>query len=362
MLSYALDSTKVRIPLSKVKILSTRLQGKWVSAHINVEDGEVEYGSEDFKKLAFPVEEDGIKTKYLIERINDGRFVSDYLCILINSKLLKEDYLQGITEDNLYKIYDALKAHRVVEFTFEDFLYSTASDIDIKADFKHPKISSILNFFKAITIPSKDLGRGFKCNDRKDNSMIQWSHRRSATESCPFVKIYGKTQELIYSSDEFMHKYVSVVPDDLVRLEYTIKGKKHLQRLLGRTVQASNKLFDILTLSQEQKNDFAVGILRKHIDTNKVGFMCNKARRVDRENTAPVEAVLLSAIELGEMNGMDVSETIAFLLRHVETKQARYHWKKKISEVYVNHTSRKEDELNAEFETIDFIEELGLMD
>jgi hypothetical protein len=77
---------------------------------------------------------------------------------------------------------------------------------------------------------------------------LQFNKRNSTKfDSAPFLKIYSKTLDLKGKSNIFALNYLDAIPQDLWRIEYTIKNKKHLSRF-----DIGNTFSDLLSLSQEQ--------------------------------------------------------------------------------------------------------------
>jgi len=351
----------MRLALSTVKIIESKLTGFWIDAHLELESGEIDYNDDakDFKRVSFPVETNGIKTKYLIEKINDGSSVSEYLCILFNSKLLGSEYLNGINQYTVVDIYNSLINQNIVFFSFENFIKAKISDIDIKTDFNMSieAFDHLLTYLNNNTVPRTEKDFGNRVYRRTDNMGIEWSDRRKSTEKSPYVKFYHKSKELIYNSDEFYKNYFqNGIQKDLIRLEFTIKGKKHLKRLVGKSLNIENTLQDLFYLTQDEYKKISIQILKKHI---KMGE--NMKNHENNDKITPLEIVLSNVIAFYQKNGMSITETVIDLTKNLN-KQQKYDWKIKLQDIYKNYSFLTQESISSEFEVIDFLETLGIAD
>ena len=260
-LNYSIDSLKIRIPYKAVNILNDELLGHWVDAKINKETGELIYVDDSkpecektFKRLSYNIEHNGIKTKYLVEKLSNGKTVDLFVCILLNSKLLKEDYFKGISPETIDKIYNELMAHNVVSFNRELLEFSFISDVDIKLDFLHCDPAHLLKHLKSCTKSSNKFGFGARVENKKDMQGIVWGDRKKANFSCPFVKIYNKNIEAAYNSSEFFTTYNPISPlqseliTDLVPVS---KGNTH-KLITKKSKYLSND--ELNSISQESSS------------------------------------------------------------------------------------------------------------
>lgn len=225
-----IDSFKIRIPLSKVEIIDHTINAHWSKV---TDEGEVIGEGKDNNKV---YQHNGIKTRFGIEsqRAADGR-VYDYLTILVNSKMLKGRYFEGITEDNVSLVYEYLMNLNCVSFTLATFLSGYCTDMDFKQDgfaseetYKRSKRQ-----FSQSTKLTKYKGVGIQVYSKKDNDGVQWSDRYTTKYmSAPYLKYYHKETELMHHSKDFYSAYLQ--EGDVigrVRMECTIKNKKHFRRL-----------------------------------------------------------------------------------------------------------------------------------
>jgi len=193
---------KVSIGVDKVK--------RVLNGEMNLDEleSELEYG--DFKRNAyFPeeLEEKGIKLRFLVVRRDypyKPELSGDYLEILLNSKLLKERYFEGITLDNILIILEEINSLGLFEINFDDFVNGSVVDVDIKADIEDISESEFRRFIDLLNnIKEGEIHKGEK------NLGIQYSYRQNTSHYIgkPFVKFYYKPIELLNNSPIFYRLY-----------------------------------------------------------------------------------------------------------------------------------------------------------
>ena len=243
--TWSMDSLKVRIPLAKVKVLDESIRE--LVLKVSAQSGEVLESIENTKANR---DEKGIKTTFSIEQRATKFDTIPYLIILINAKQLKSRYFEGITTSNVTGLYSYLMSLDVVKFSLKELLKSECTDIDFKKDFEADEldIKKAFDTMQSHATPAKDYDKGSKLFWQKDNKGLQFNKRNSTKfDSAPFLKIYSKTLDLKGKSNIFALNYLDTIPQDLWRIEYTIKNKKHLA-----TFDIGNTFSDLLSLSQEQ--------------------------------------------------------------------------------------------------------------
>jgi hypothetical protein len=276
---WAIDSLKVRLPLSKVKILNDSLSE--MILYVAESTGE-ELDKRERKSIPAGEESKGIKITFSKE-IQAGQYVAqagerkgsiEYFIMLINAKALEGEYFTGITETTIIKLYEYLMKSEAVYFPLQLLDEFECTDIDFKKDyFQDPsEQQKALQNMHGRAISSKAHGQGVKnlfknkvfetsiLDNYKDSGVkakntgtnyytgIQFNERKTATQKAPFFKIYSKTNDLQTISSVFAQSCLEGdIPQNLYRNEFTIKDKKHLARYgIGNTFK------DLLELSQEQ--------------------------------------------------------------------------------------------------------------
>lgn len=264
-----IDSLKLRIPYDQITIVNSLIIDK-IGVY-NVETGEeleeptprnwyrVEKQNEWGNKL--------YSYKWDIQQITleKGRAFK-YLCVQVNSKVLHQHYFKGISLDTIKLVYKQLMNEKVVSFSLETFLNSDCTDIDFKKDVINEHFRKAVTTLNDMSKPFKQYGKGANAFMKKDNLGIEWSNRRTATPSNPFLKLYHKGLQCVMHKDmkQYYNEYLKNSSDtiqDRIRIEYTIKNKKHLTKF----GVCSQKLIDLLKLTQEQKNEMLEQIVKHHL-------------------------------------------------------------------------------------------------
>lgn len=250
------------IPLNKPKIDSLRIRVPLSEVEINPEH------SQFFRKLTtinddFEVIDEHVKTNYFnTEAIISCSYAvrsffggESLLHIGFSSKLLKEDYFQGINKLNIQKCFDFINEEGLIKISKEVFLNAEFVDVDFCIDYYLDTdvgtVSSVVSVCNDLTKPNKQIN--VIPYRKKENTGIQWGHRdkvgRSYTKK-QFLKYYAKAIELTYNSTDFYkehllkplneplidiqgkvicekNKYFDL--DKLIRIETTLKNTEHFK-------------------------------------------------------------------------------------------------------------------------------------
>lgn len=360
MLSFSIDSLKLRIPIQKVEIIEPTLKGNWIKAAISVDTGEIIEDPEKFKTKAFGVEKKGIKTKYMCQKISNGRTVEDFLCILFNSKLLKGRYLEGITAENVGIVHDELIKQNVISVSFEDFLNGICTDIDFKADYELKEKESfddLLTNLDNLTTKTADREKGNRIFRQKGNYGIEWSKRQFSSNSNPYVKVYHKSIELLFNSSIFYQEYIKEMNQNLVRVEWTLKGKKHAEGFTyhregeNRLEVAFNdmRFINLLSLTDYHKYQMSIQIMSKHIE----GLI--KMTKDTKDTLNPIDLLIQNALKYFKANNLHLYESVKILTEGMN-KRSRWQYKKKIEELWAIDMDKKK--YDSQLEVYDFLCEL----
>jgi hypothetical protein len=243
--TWSIDSLKIRIPLRKVNILDESINE--MIARVSLSSGEV---IETFENTKSSRDDKGIKTTFSIEQRATKFDTIPYLIILINAKQLGSQYFEGINTDNFIALYEYLMALRVVYFHPQALLDSECTDIDFKRDITatDSQVKKALDTMNQHCTASKDYDKGSKMFWKKDNKGLQFNKRNTTSfAKAPFLKIYSKTLDLKGKSNIFAMAYLDEIPEDLWRIEFTIKNKKHLA-----TFEIGNTFCELGKLSQDE--------------------------------------------------------------------------------------------------------------
>ena len=253
--NWAIDSLKLRMPLNRVKVLDEHIRE--IIANVSTRTGEVLEEKENTRSSR---DEQGIKTEFSIEKRATQFETVEYLIILVNAKQLKQRYFEGIKAMNVAHLHSYLVGLGVVQFSLKEFLKAECTDIDFRKDFtaKEEDMKEAFNVMHGNAKASTDYDKGSKLFWKKDNKGLQFNKRNTTKiRTAPFLKIYSKTLDLLHKSNVFALSHFDIIPQDLWRLEFTIKNKKHLD-----SFGHGNSLSELISLTAEQINAMSTASLK----------------------------------------------------------------------------------------------------
>jgi hypothetical protein len=262
----AIDSLKIRLPLEEVTVINPDLNRTF-----NEVSDLGELSSSEWKKKALTIKTKGITTRYAIQKSNAVRSeMRHFLVILFNSKLLGENYLSGIHGGTWLDVYDQIIKQNIVMFSPNTFLDGFITDVDIKRDViaSNDQIKATIENLKVRTKPSKQKSAGYSSRITENIMILQYSKRDVATITYPHVKIYAKTLELLFNSNDFAYNFHLENIGNIMRTEATIKNKDHFNTLIKPTQVESFSLKAILSLSQTKLEHMLKEMVQKHIYTD----------------------------------------------------------------------------------------------
>lgn len=240
-----IDSLKVLIPLSDCQIVSPTFMQQWQKLY----HGELLDENEPIKFLESSKVSDvnGVKTKIAVvrrkmdftDKTSEGL---EYVCILVNSKMLKGKYFEGINFQNIADVYSYIIALKVVYFPMEIFMSAYYTDVDFCIDFEitPENFALFTKEVKARILPENM--HYVKSFATAENIGLQINNREQATPTKPFVKFYHKSTELLNNSKVFFDAYLQSCKSEILkgigRMEITLKNskfKKHYKYEIGKT-------------------------------------------------------------------------------------------------------------------------------
>ena len=337
------DSFNYRIPLDDIKILDDRILNKQVEARYIQDTGEI-ISTREIQANSLHPQRDGYKIHFQIQKLPDR----DYIAILINSKLLEYQYLNGISMHTIELVYNNLMRCKVFECSFEDFLSKgKISDIDIKKDIEITKENFIkgIKELESASKPCKKINEGVKLFVNRNNIGVQWNDRRTAKPSKPFVKLYYKSIEAEYSDSEqvrneeipFFDTYVNAHElKDRVRVEVTLKNSKAV-KMHGID---DMYLLTFLKLNQQQLNEILVKTFNQNVESRKPTI------RKTTDEISPLN--MLMFIHLNNMienQKYTFEVALEYTIEHYTNKQQKHRQKLKLTEVYEKYIKGQEYEL-----------------
>ena len=319
-----IDSFKLRIPYRNVEIIDYKLEASLTTTY---EGGEIDEA--DFKRNSLKFKKNGISTRFAVETLplDSKGNKRKYLTMLINAKLLKSRYLEGITNSNIDIVHKALMGYDVARFDLKTMLEGFVTDMDFKTDFysKMEEFLHLKKFFRINSRESNKLNQGFRPFDKDTNQGMQFSTRETrAYKTNPFVKMYHKELELKNKSYDFYYKYLGDQDiENLGRFETTIKNNAHM-KVLGIT---SNTLSNLLNLD----DSFKKGILSQSINAH----LESSIKQIKtKEGMSPMDELLHNFIVMQMKGGETFDRITDVALSTFTDKSKRYMAKKKLNIIY----------------------------
>lgn len=301
---------------SDTTILDNNLSANRVT--INDETGEElasELGQATFR-------ENGMKTFYRhlsggpLTRRGAG-ITQPVISITINSKLLGQDYFSGITVSNVKQLYDSLISQKIIYCSFETFLHSHITDVDIKQDYIiEPKL-----YQSQIKQMELSTGERYKITARKFNSKTnqgyQIGNRREKSE--PLLKLYNKSIELTsIDNSEFVEKALNYTfPDNLIRLECTFGNAKLLRAFKLLNENESATLSSVLT-GIEHSGLQAINRVLAHYLNSTAGAIEVKTKTKGEDTATKLQRKIARIVKLCLNDAKPLDETIVEVLGIIE--------------------------------------------
>lgn len=329
LLEPSFDSLRLSFPLDLVEIKDNRVLNKVVHYQVTRSDtGEVieEKFNETNSELLYFEDEPTYNIKVRIE----NWFGSKYLSILLNSKILEGQYLEGLTLGNIRNAYDKLQS-KLFNMTFEDFLQGRPSDFDIKKDIYCPSVEEFDTFTTELEKASpkkKEKEHGVNRFAKKHNKGIEWNRRERSSLANPFTKLYHKGIEAKYGDNHlFFEKYIpEEETNHRARLEVTVKNKNQAERL-GID---SSTLLALLSTSKDALHKVIDNAIDKNLEPRKP---LKKARNTDE--LSPMDKLAyLHLTNMIQNQQYDIDRAIDWTISQESHKVKRARLKKKLLSIY----------------------------
>jgi hypothetical protein len=339
---YSVDSFKIRIPIDQAEEIHPNITAAWHL--VNSETGEaIDQDAKSYEHIR-----NGIKTRFSIEKqITADQSVREFLTFVVTSKTLEGRYLEGLTADTIRQAYNYIQSTGLVNFSFDTFMQSELTDIDVKKDFDNPIGVKIVDRLKAQATPRAE-GRAATIFREKFNQGIQFSERKTNRfNTAPYIKVYSKWADLQKNSLDFASSYGINVAPSYWRIETTIKNKKHLKKhdITNSTLQG------IVSLPQGKLEEIMTAALKAHLEP-----MTRQTTKA--EGLSPQEVITATMMHL--LIGMDWTyEAIErTLLQHLNKSNRAKH-RLKFRQIYESQIlptpkGQESDKLNTVFEAIGY--------
>jgi len=322
----SIDSFKWRIELDSVEIINRNLLDHIINQKTNTSTGEIIEET--------PIQSNSLKVafeEYHIHFAINKIFGIEYLVVLINSKLLEHEYLQGITLKNIEPLYNRIMKCNVFNISFEDFLSKgKISDIDIKKDVELSKddFKSIIRNLDKNTKAQKRRHHGANPFLTDSNLGIEWNTRERGSFSHPFLKFYHKGIEALCSKNkDFFAKFIDVHSlENVVRIETTVKSFKELKK----HGFSDNTLLDILRASEDKLNEII-----SHSVTSNLEPRFTQSNTKTKKELSPTDILMFAHLSnMIKNQKASFYEALEFTLNHFEDKHQKKRMKIKLTEIY----------------------------
>lgn len=272
-------------------------------------------------------------------RISKDHF-SNCLILLVNSKQLGSRYFEGITNETLPIIFELVKDLGILNCSYNTFISSSITDVDFKKDnlIDFDDYKEMISACQIMTKPSNDRDKGCTVFSKKDNYGISWSVRTTSKYlTSPYTKIYHKGLEFNKDSDkggskDFKDMYLSSVDtSNVMRLETTIKNKKHLESLkLGLKTFT---IRDLLNLNQEQKSKIISTSINSHLLPRTKSLTFKTESKMTPSNRVYLN-LLLGLISDGNFT---FQRALNLALNGIENDSSKSNTKKTLTRIYNDH-------------------------
>lgn len=331
---YSIDSLRYRIPLNDCKNVNPILSSEILE--VNSHTSEIE-----------AIKPRSEKRGNLIFKLGKSRFAGrgnmSCLSIAIPSKILRQDYFDGISNDNILKVFGAIMSTGLVDVSFDAFLNASAvSDVDIKQDLdfyqspfypEYQKQSDLFRAIKKASIPSTDKRKGATLYNKRENVGIDFGSRQTASIGYPFFKMYSKITELKSPRGiAFTSKYLGHLDlsdsNQIMRSEVTVKNKKHFESIVGNF---DTSLKSLLGLSQTDL---------KKLMTHAYDIHVNKLTATRTRNTdglKPRDQAILNLIAFCTEQGLSKYAIQSRFIDNIECRRSRARMLKLFDELYCNY-------------------------
>ena len=322
----SIDSLKLSFNIDEVDIIDSKLLDHKITQVVNTITGEIEQEK--------PIQLNSIKHQYEEYQIHfaiNKLFGEERVVVLINSKLLESDYMNGVSMKNIELVYNRLMEANIFHISFYDFLSKgMVSDIDIKKDVEFSSTEEFDKMTKVLdnsTIAQRRKDKGSNRFAEKENKGIEWNSRTKSSHAHPFLKIYHKGIESKHSKNyEFFNRYLELDSiNNVVRVEATIKnfstqGAKYgfvdnsLQSLLNKSSIELNEIIDHSVLSNLERR-------------------IKDAKPKTLKEYSPTDMILFQSLSLHIQNHHSIDQVISYLIKPLESV-AKSRMKKKLLAIY----------------------------
>lgn len=347
----AIDSLKLRIPYENISFKDDETKKRYTAIlqQVNKKTGELlKNKPEKYKKKIEELDKKDISVTFQVGSLSIPNFkkwndrketIKDYLFLTINSKLLKENYLQGLTKENILQCYsEIMEAQQDITFSDSELINAECVDVDIKTDIHtNDTLEKTKNTLKELENITEN---GNLTIGKKAQSLSFYTrHKSNNVINKPYLKFYNKNLELEHNSKNFCDNFLSSSPEletSILRLEGTIKNKNHWQSLyksITGNKPDSFRLHEILELNSKQKEEIISLMLAKYLKLESKKYTKSKGdfEMQNIKECKKNERGLYREVYQSIARGLTIDETIK-LIKITEPKKTYYRQKKLIED------------------------------
>lgn len=304
-----IDSLSLKIPLLKCEVIDNRLTSKTSTYYHDLEA----YDQDENPPKPIVISYDGITIRIQVISCQDYNKellqweTVEYLSLTVSSKLLKQNYFQGINQKTVIQLYEEFLSFEVFYCDFDTFINSKVSDVDICLN---RYIDTPVLFSDTLDTLYNQCGykkkHVYKVNE-VENIGLAFNERRKAKPSLPFIKFYHKYFELQTKSAEFynafLHPHYYDQIKSLTRVEVTIRNYAHRKRLhkFG-IIPDFSTLRELLQIETKDLFKVIIFSLESYIE---------KKARVKSPNLAPQDHIIFELMQNCYMCGYDLKTLLS---------------------------------------------------
>jgi hypothetical protein len=308
-----IDSFTILIPYENVAIIDSKFDAEYCRLYEGGEYEESNQSGRNFKNSTIPIKSDcGITTRAesLLRMWNGEQ--RKFIRFVVTAKMLRKDYLKGINKDSIKVIYNYLIDLNIVHFTYDVFLNSYYTDLDLCIDLNLNSNQQVelKNQYKQRILLKKE--RHIQSLKHKNN--LQLNTRPKATPVNPFIKFYNKTEEITTRSETFFNTYLQdyrkSILSGIYRVETTLKNSKHKEKV---GIKESRYVSDLMNLTTPRLKLIHNSILQEYINKSIIV-------RIQSDLT-PADVRELNYINLLVSYGLSHYEIVGSAIKGLEGKQ-----------------------------------------
>lgn len=338
--SAHIDSLSLAIPFQRCQIIDSNFTSRVLTYYYDTEKFDEEL--QNSKPAVFTF--NGITIRFRIAERLDNKTLNKFVIVTLSSKMLKHRYFEGITKHNIKLLYKEIISLNLIYVEYDDFLESKVSDVDICTNYRIDELTFLNSNKKLISLAQNGKDRFFNLFQKKNNKDqfinlgLDINSRPKAKPSTPYIKNYFKTVELTTKSLDFYEYYLkdhlyktNQSIRNLARIEYTIKGYKHKQRLVKKKLlkHSYNTLFELLQVPTKELKRIIYSGFSEYLNFDKL-----EQTKKDLTGLSPTDALIVNLMEQLILSGKEKIDLYDILKNYTHNRTQKSRLKSKIDKLY----------------------------